>query len=525
MRDDSGDTTLSEMLHLRDYWRTVRKRLWTLITAFSLIVGSVTVVTLLMPPVYQASASLQIDAQPIAHFGKVEMIGGESGSGQYLTDQEYYATEDKKLHSRVQARAVFDRLGLADHEAYRDLEDPIDTLLDQVIVERVTKTRLVWLYCKAKTPELAEQICATWSEVFVERNLTEINQDVKDNIRFLDEQTTKAESELRQADLDLLAFRRAHNQIILDTEEKGHVASSQIEELSVDKGKAEAELAVAQADFSTLDDALKVAKDPIKIASLIDAPDLATSHEEYSRELDGLRATFGEKHPKVVEAQGNLAGVDVQIHAKAEAELGRRRSVLDRATRAVQEIGSKIESITAQALADDGPQGDYNLIKRTLEAKTETYNQLLARKQELTVTASLKANNVRIIDPSEALKDPVEPNYTRNIAIAITMGLLTGVSLALFFDYMDTTIKTREEVEALGVPFLGIIPSVPGLAGDGAGRTQTLPCVLALGAPGRRLSRGSTTKGSGSQSIWLFSIASAAVASSTAATASTGSPT
>ncbi|MFN9904530.1 MAG: GNVR domain-containing protein, partial [bacterium] len=87
--------------------------------------------------------------------------------------------------------------------------------------------------------------------------------------------------------------------------------------------------------------------------------------------------------------------------------------------------------------------------------------------QELDVTSSLKENNVRIIDPAEAKDEPVEPNYVRNIAVAILAGLLAGVSLALFFDYMDTTIKTREEVEALGVPFLGIIPSVPGLEGEG----------------------------------------------------------
>ena len=72
-----------------------------------------------------------------------------------------------------------------------------------------------------------------------------------------------------------------------------------------------------------------------------------------------------------------------------------------------------------------------------------------------------------MIDTAEALPDPIEPNYGRNIAIAVAMGLLVGVSLALFFDYMDTTVKTREEVEALGVDFLGIIPSVPGLAGEG----------------------------------------------------------
>lgn len=466
MRDDSGEASLSEILHLRDYWRTVRKRLWTLITAFCLIVGSVTVVTLLTPPVYQASSSIQIDAQPKSTYGGIEDLG-QYGSGQYLSDQEYYSTEDMKLHSRVQARAVFDRLGLAEHELYRDLEDPIETLLDQVTVERKPKTRIVWIYCKAKTPELAEQICAAWGEVFVDRNLKEINQGAQDSLAFLDQEITKAKSAYQEAERALLAFRREHNQIVLDTEEKGHVASQQIEQLATDEGKAESELASREADFSTLDAALNTQKDPIRVASLIGADDLATQYEEADRELKKRETTFGQKHPKYTEAAEAVGKVEEQIRAKAEAELGKRRAARDQAKLTVSQMSERIASITAAALQDDDPQGEYGLLQHNLVAAKQTYDQLLARTQEMAVTASLKENNIRIWDPAEALEDPVEPNYARNIAIAIAMGLLTGVSLALFFDYMDTTIKTREEVEALGVDFLGIIPSVPGLAGEG----------------------------------------------------------
>ena len=55
-------------------------------------------------------------------------------------------------------------------------------------------------------------------------------------------------------------------------------------------------------------------------------------------------------------------------------------------------------------------------------------------------------------------------------------------------------------------------------------RHWMLPSRRALGPPGRRLSSGSTTKGNGSKSTRMASMAFAAVVSSTAATASTGSP-
>ncbi len=465
MGNDTGEASLSEILHLRDYWRTIRKRLWTLVTAFSLIVGSVTVVTLLTPPIYQASASMQINAEPRI-IGNLDAFG-EHGSGQYLSDQEYYTTQDKKLRSRVQARAVFDQLGLAEHENYRDLESPVEALLLQVSIERVPKSRIVWIFCKAGTAELAERICAAWTDVFVVRNLEELNRGMITGLDWLDKETTKAETDWRLGEGKLLAFRQKHNQIVLDTEEKGHVASQQIEQLAIEKGKAEGQLAEAEAEFGALDSALQGEKDPIAVASLIGATTLADSFEEETRELDGLRTTLGEKHPKVVEQAGRVARVDGQIRTKARGELGRLRAERDGATRAVEELRATIESTTASALATDGPQADYSVLRRGVEASRTIYETLIAKRQEMAVTASLKENNISVIDPAEALKDPVEPNYARNIAIAIAMGLLTGVSLALFFDYMDTTIKTREEVEALGVDFLGIVPSVPGLAGEG----------------------------------------------------------
>ena len=64
----------------------------------------------------------------------------------------------------------------------------------------------------------------------------------------------------------------------------------------------------------------------------------------------------------------------------------------------------------------------------------------------------------------------------------------------------------------------------PGLAGPPGGLTQILPSVRGFGPPGRRLSSGSTTNGRCSNSISMASMASAAVSSSTAATARIGSP-
>lgn len=468
MRDDSGDTSLSEMLHLRDYWRTVRKRIWTLITAFCLIVGSATVVTLLTPPVYQASASLQIDAQPQA-YNNLQSVG-QTSSGQYLTDQEYFSTQHKKLRSRVQARAVYERLNLAENSEFKDLDDPIEVLLDMVTVEPVAKTRLVWLYVRANDPDLAEQIAQAWTEVFVDRNMAEINQGVQDGLSWLEKEQAQAEQNLRKAEGNLLEFRRKNNQIALSTEEKGNILTQQLEELSHKQGLAQADRSEREAEYNNLAEIVRRERDPIRLSLLVSTDLMGQLREKYTTlagDREALAVRYLPEHPKMVEVNTRITEAEGQIRSEVAAELRRREAALAEAKGKESELSATIEKITHDSLAESSGESEYNLLRRAVESKADIFQQLIDRMQEMGVTASLKENNIRIIDPSESKDDPVEPNYLRNIFVAILAGLVVGVSLALFFDYMDTTIKTREEVEALGIPFLGIIPSVPGLQGDG----------------------------------------------------------
>ena len=468
---DSEETSLSEILHLREYWRTVRKRLWTLITAFALIVGSVTVITLLTPPVYEASSSLQIDAQPQ---GNTNLQGfGQYGSGQYLSDQEYFSTQRLKLRSRVQARAVIERLDLTSHPRFRDLEaeEIVDALLASINVEPVPKTRLVWVYVRAPEAELAQQICQAWTEVFVERNMDEINEGVTNGLKWLEREVGKAETDVRSAESKLLDFRRQNNGIALSSQEKGNLMMQQLEEISRKVALAKSEAASREAEFAALQKVARVKKSDLRRVSLLVETSLMGDLRETWATLQSDRRALLERYlpgaPQMAEVDSRIADVESQMRAEVEAELERRKTLRDEARAHAGELQSAIDVITADALSNDGAETEYNLLRREVDSRSTLYQTLIDRMQEMDVTSQLKENNVRVIDIAESRPDPVEPNYLRNIGVAVLAGLLAGVSLALFFDYMDTTIKTREEVEALGVPFLGIIPSVPGLAGEG----------------------------------------------------------
>ncbi|KYG59438.1 YveK family protein [Planococcus maritimus] len=75
----------------------------------------------------------------------------------------------------------------------------------------------------------------------------------------------------------------------------------------------------------------------------------------------------------------------------------------------------------------------------------------------------MNVDNVSILSAA-VLKEnpsPVEPNPILNMAIAAVVGLMLGVGIAFLREYLDTSMKTEQDIEdILGVPLLGVISPI-----------------------------------------------------------------
>ncbi|MFH1958166.1 MAG: polysaccharide biosynthesis tyrosine autokinase [bacterium] len=89
----------------------------------------------------------------------------------------------------------------------------------------------------------------------------------------------------------------------------------------------------------------------------------------------------------------------------------------------------------------------------------ETDKILFNIKAEL--MGKMTVNNIRVIDRAEIPKTPISPNKKKVILAAMFLGLAAGAGLAFFLEFLDYTVKTKDDVEKhLGIPFLGYIPKV-----------------------------------------------------------------
>ena len=75
-------------MHLLDYWRAVRKRLWLVISVVVLITTLAVLYVARKPDIYQANSRVQVDLENnAALFGKTPYVFGPSNDPVYFNTQ------------------------------------------------------------------------------------------------------------------------------------------------------------------------------------------------------------------------------------------------------------------------------------------------------------------------------------------------------------------------------------------------------------------------------------------------------
>ena len=89
----------------------------------------------------------------------------------------------------------------------------------------------------------------------------------------------------------------------------------------------------------------------------------------------------------------------------------------------------------------------YNILQRDAEANKQLYDGLLQKLKEAGISAGLRSSNIRVVDPALIPAGPLGRKKSRNISLAVLVGLVGGIGLALLREYLDNTIKNPDDIE------------------------------------------------------------------------------
>ncbi|CAN5517692.1 exopolysaccharide regulatory tyrosine autokinase VpsO [soil metagenome] len=479
----------SDAGHLVDYLKILHKRRWTAATAFLIVFVGTMLYTFTVTPIYEAKTRLLIESDNPNVISFKEVIDEQGAKA------DYYHTQYNILQSRSLARKTLDLLDLwenphlgqppvnpglftrlfggpeagastpkgADTEETAEQARAMDRFLANLTVSPIRSSRLVDLKFRSPDPDLATRVVNSLARNYIEQNLEYRFVASKEASDWLSERLAEHRKQVEQAESALQHYREQTDAIPLQHRE--NIVVQKLTDLNAAVTHAKTERFQKQALYNQLEslrrsDSAALDSFPAILSNAYiqqQKAELAQLQSQYTQLSDKL----GERHPEIIKVRSAIE----LAQTKLDGEVGKVvQSVRNEYQAALAQENSLIAALNqqkAEAQVMNRKAIDYSVLERDVESSRQIYESLLQRAKETGVSSELKTSNIRIVDRAEQPRAPVAPRTSLNLAGALVGGVMLALGLAFFFEYVDSSIKSPEEVKAyLGLPTLGMVPAL-----------------------------------------------------------------
>jgi capsular exopolysaccharide synthesis family protein len=212
------------------------------------------------------------------------------------------------------------------------------------------------------------------------------------------------------------------------------------------------------------------AEELLLFASGLDLPDniikiLYPQYLQLKREIDGLKASgYGNKHPTILANQQVLDSMKVQLDEGVVNLRTRLEGQLEMIKGRLSKVEVKKDETKREALEKSIDTQDYVDAKRQFETEQVILDQMKLELNRAEINNNITEQTIVVHDHPILAETPVSPNVPLNLVLGLVVGLVFGVGIAFFLEYIDTSVKTLDDVERyLQVPVLAVIPKDVGI--------------------------------------------------------------
>ncbi len=465
---------------LRDYWRILRKRKFTIIFMVILVgITSYGAAKLKEPvPLYKATASVKIErgASKLMGFGGGGLFGG--GDGGILTQSLLIRSFPVLSH-------VAKRIGwLPNDVTQKEIREngsylsAIMRLKGMVRTDIEPGTNIINITITTSNKEETASLANSFANAYRDYNIIEKNRQITDAKAFIESQLTTVEQQLSEAEERLKNFNESFEKLSLSAQTSAIVRKITTAEASLERIQSQ------KKDLAPLLEMIKKAYNSPDILkgsffSQINNKTLQNMSVRLSglvKKKETLLIDFTEKHPDVIDVDDQIKMLITDMEEEVNvnlANLVKRESLLLKQLAKFRHENRNIPEKSLQLAR----------LKREVSLQIGLFKQLKAKHQEVQIQVSGRVEEVTVVRPALV---PSSPSNLQSkmmiVGTGIVLGFIIGIVLSFVLETLDTSIGTIEDVEALlGVQVQGLIPFLDVKEAEfkdgdpsGTGRTQYL---------------------------------------------------
>ena len=436
------------------------------LTMLGIILGFVYVLT--ATPIYTSTSRVYV-AQ-----GGPKILNNDT-AGYVSKSDSYLYTQAQLLGSTPILAAAIEASHASGMQTFGGADNILASLSKSLDVQVGKKDDLITVALDTPFPEEGAKLVNAIVDSFVAYQSTQNRSTAGEVLKIL-----RKEKELRDAELAgktkaMLDFRLANGTLSFDSQ--NNIVLQRLAILQQLLTQAQMDTMEAK---STYESAVAM-KDAGKLRELVDAQSrkgfnvaadqrdtvLLQQLDNAELQAEQMRAMYPEANRMRVAAENYLAEMQAKIERRnrefAEGYVGALKQGWQAARTKETQVQTALNEQLKLAMDFNAKATEYQQLDSDHSRLQKLCDEIDARIRDLNVTEDVGALNINVLEVAKVEDRPTKPQKTRSLALAMVMGLMAGVGLALLRDWMDERLQSSDEIrQALDLPVLGVIPHISG---------------------------------------------------------------
>ncbi len=434
---------------------------WLIILFFCGIVGVVVLGSLNTTDTYRANAKFIVEKELDSEKAMLLQINVPSQYEKY----DWINAEIEIIKSYPVALRVVEQLNLSKSADSKTAAEPepagqgvhfeskVKSFQRKFELDIAKNSNVIEISYQDSDPVLAARVVKTVIDTYVSYR-SEL-YDESETYKFFEEQIQITDDKVRNLERDQSEFKRLKEMISPEAQRSIFISrlsdfEKRLSEVQTNKRRKTAILNIINDQFESGDgiNLSTVESNEIPIQSTHVArlrSELLTLELERERMLQN----FTEQAPQVVHLQKQIDATETKL--KKETQQIIKMIELDIRTLAAEEsiLEQSIRNTSNEIRDLAQEEYEYLQISRGVEENREIYSMLLKQREEARISLAKLQNgvNVRVISPAVVPANPINPRTRLKIAIAVILGVVGGLGLVFFRNYLDHTFTFPDEIE------------------------------------------------------------------------------
>jgi chain length determinant protein EpsF len=445
---------------LRQFFLVLLARWKLAFGVFTGVVLATIIVSLMMPKMYTASATVVVDtkADPVT----VAAYAVQNSTAYIATQVDIISSE--RVADRVVKLLKLDKS--PDYlAAWKDSTDGkgdivswIGLMLKKTVV--VTPSRdssVIDISMTWSDPKTAAVLANAFAQAYIDTNIELKVDPAKQYATWFDERSRALRTDL-EAKQKRLSDYQAETGLVAAGDGKLDIESSRLAELS-------SQLLTIQALRQDSQSRQRQAGgDGGSMAEVLQSPYIASLKADLSRaeaKLQDLATNVGKNHPDYKNTAAEVANLRARVEAETAKITASFGSTTQVNLRRESEIRAALDAQKKRMLDLTHERDQVAVLQNDVATAQRNLDAVTQRLAQSSLESQTQQTNIYLLTTAVEPMKKSSPRYFLNLLVGIFLGGILGVSAAVFREITDRRVREDQDLsQALGVPLFAKIPSI-----------------------------------------------------------------